>query len=66
MQRCPLCGSELECKDSALRHWCVSPDCGAYFSDIHLDGAARRLAGLDPAEMGRPQRSSDAGHGSRP
>jgi hypothetical protein len=50
MQRCPLCGSELVCYDSALWHWCVSPDCGACFKDIHLDGAARRLAGLSPGE----------------
>lgn len=71
MQRCPQCGSELVCHDSALWHWCVSPECGACFKDIHLDGAARRLAGLSPAEptpapAGGPAAQSSEAAGRRP
>jgi hypothetical protein len=54
MQQCPLCGSELVCTDSALWHWCISPECGACFRDIHLDGAARRLAGPSRGERFPP------------
>lgn len=53
MERCPLCGHELVCRTSALRQWCLSPDCGAAFQDIHLDGAAHRLAGDEASYLNR-------------
>jgi hypothetical protein len=68
MQQCPLCGSELVCADSALWHWCISPECGACFRDIHLDGAARRLAGPSPGERAPagPAAPDDATAGNEP
>lgn len=56
MERCPLCGAALVCRDSALSHWCVSPECGAFFQDLHLEGAVRYLARLDEEQS--PVRSS--------
>ncbi len=50
MDRCPLCGSPLECREDALAVWCCSPECGACFRDLNLAGAARRLAWEGGAE----------------
>lgn len=58
MQRCPLCGSELVCRDSALWHWCVSPGCGAIFKDITW---TEPLAGWPASAPPRAPRPSQAG-----
>lgn len=38
LTRCPLCGSELECSTTPGKVWCCSPECGACFEDLDLDG----------------------------
>lgn len=41
LDRCPLCGSPLECRDGGLTVWCCSPECGACFHDVNTAGLAR-------------------------
>lgn len=50
LDRCPLCGSPLECRDGGLTVWCCSPECGACFHDINTTGLARTA---DPATSDR-------------
>lgn len=56
LDRCPRCGSALECEDGLLTSYCVSPECGAVFHDINVEGAAARLRATDDGdEHGSPQ-----------
>lgn len=58
LARCPQCGSPLECRDGLTRRYCLSPDCGAVFHDLNLQGAATRLA-ADPAGEARADETAD-------
>jgi hypothetical protein len=64
IQICPLCGSELICRETLGFVYCCSPECGACFRDLSLRGLARE----EEAEEGTRRRaaSPEEGGGAPP
>lgn len=50
---CPLCGSELICRETLGFLYCCSPECGACFRDVSLRGLAREGAETRDGRDGR-------------
>lgn len=58
LDRCPRCGSELDCEEGLVTSYCVSPECGAVFHDVSVRGAAARLSGTPDADEHASGRAS--------